>query len=75
MRRWFKLISLISAAAILAVSVAMPGTYAKPDYAKKEKQSCKYCHSTNKPSKENLNEAGKYYRDHDHSLKGYQQKK
>jgi len=74
MKKLFKLLSLMGAVAILAVSAAMPGTYAKPEYSKKEKQSCKYCHSSKKPTKDELTEAGKYYRDHDHSLKGYKEK-
>lgn len=46
---------------------------AKPDYTKKEKKGCTYCH-TAANSKE-LNDAGKYYAAHDHSLEGYQPKK
>jgi hypothetical protein len=46
---------------------------AKPDYTKKEKKACTYCH-TAANSKE-LNDAGKYYAAHDHSLEGYQPKK
>jgi hypothetical protein len=47
-------------------------SYAKPEYTKKEKKACTYCHLTAK-SKE-LNEAGQYYKDHNHSLDGYQPK-
>ena len=75
MKKLIKLLSLMSAVAVLAVTVATSGTYAKPEYTKKEKQSCKYCHSSAKPSKEDLSEAGKYYHEHDHSLKGYKEKK
>ena len=46
---------------------------AKPDYTKKEKKGCTYCHTSN-GSKE-LNDAGKYYAAHDHSLEGYTPKK
>lgn len=74
MSKLLKLISLISAVVIVALSVAMPGTYAKPEYTKKEKQSCKYCHSSSKPSNDDLTVAGKYYKDHDHSLEGYKPK-
>ena len=45
-----------------------PG-YAKPEYSKKEKKGCTFCHIT--MGKPDLNEAGKYYKDHDHSLEGY----
>lgn len=48
-------------------------SYAKPEYTKTEKKACTYCHVTVK-SKE-LNEAGKYYKDHNHSLEGYVPKK
>jgi hypothetical protein len=44
-------------------------SYGKPEYTKKEKKACTYCHVSAK-SKE-LNDAGKYYKDHDHSLEGY----
>jgi hypothetical protein len=44
-------------------------SYGKPEYTKKEKKGCTFCHVTAK-SKE-LNDAGKYYKDHDHSLEGY----
>ena len=44
-------------------------SYAKPEYAKTEKKACIYCHvAAGKPE---LNDAGKYYKDHDHSLDGY----
>ena len=42
---------------------------AKPEYAKKENKKCTFCH-TKMGSKE-LNDAGKYYKDHNHSLEGY----
>ncbi len=45
---------------------------AKPEYTKKEKKGCTFCHVSAK-SKE-LNEAGQYYRDHGHSLEGYKPK-
>jgi len=44
-------------------------TYGKPEYAKKEKQTCTYCHT--KAGDKELNAAGKYYQAHDHSLDGY----
>ena len=46
---------------------------AKPEYTKKEKKSCTYCHVS--ASSKELNDAGKYYAAHDHSLDGYQEKK
>jgi len=47
-------------------------SYGKPEYTKKEKKACTYCHV--KASSKDLNDAGKYYKEHDHSLEGYQPK-
>jgi len=44
-------------------------TYGKPEYAKKEKQTCTFCHT--KAGDKELNTAGKYYQAHDHSLDGF----
>jgi len=44
-------------------------SFGKAEYTKKEKKGCSYCHVT-AASKE-LNEAGKYYKEHNHSLEGY----
>jgi len=60
---------LVTAGLLVNVTISS----AKPDYTKKEKKSCTYCH-TSATSKE-LNDAGKYYAAHDHSLEGYQEKK
>ena len=48
-------------------------SYAKPEYAKTEKKSCVYCHVA--AGKPDLNDAGKYYKDHDHSLEGFKPSK
>ena len=42
---------------------------AKPEYAKKEKKACTYCHPAGKMKE--LTDAGKYYKMHNHSLEGY----
>ena len=42
---------------------------AKPQYAKKEGKPCTFCHV--KMGSKDLNDAGKYYKDHNHSLEGY----
>lgn len=42
---------------------------AKPEYAKKEGKPCTFCHV--KAGSKELNDAGKYYKAHDHSLEGY----
>jgi hypothetical protein len=44
-------------------------TYGKPEYTKKEKKACTFCHT--KQGEKELNDAGKYYAAHDHSLDGY----
>ena len=58
--------------------VCTTATYGKPDYAKKEKKSCTFCHGKIDPDKDgmakNLNDAGKYYQAHDHKLDGYMPK-
>jgi hypothetical protein len=41
---------------------------AKPEYTRRTSKDCGYCHQ---PPGYNLNDAGKYYADHNHSLKGY----
>jgi len=41
---------------------------AKPEYTRRTSKDCGYCHH---PPGYNLNDAGKYYADHNHSLKGY----
>lgn len=50
-----------------------PSSLAKPDYMKKENKSCTYCH--NSPSKAGLNETGKCYAEHGHSLDQCEPKK
>ena len=42
---------------------------AKPDYTRRTGKDCPYCHT---PHGYDLNDAGKYYRDHNHSLKGFE---
>lgn len=51
------------------VWMSVKTSYAKPEYAKIEKKACTYCHVT--AGKPDLNDAGNYYKDHDHSLDGY----
>jgi len=42
---------------------------AKPEYAKKENKKCVFCHT--KAGSKELNDAGNYYKEHNHSLEGY----
>ncbi len=57
----------------LGLTISMSTSFAKPEYAKKEKKACTFCHV--KPGSKELTDAGKYYKDHNHSLEGYQEKK
>ena len=43
-------------------------TTAKPEYTRRTSKDCSFCHV--QPG-DNLNDAGRYYADHQHSLKGY----
>ena len=47
---------------------------AKPEYAKKEGKPCTFCHAkveSKEGMAKNLTDAGKYYKEHNHSLEGY----
>src|SRR5215470_17564509 len=62
-------LSILTGVTILASPFAV-GT---PEYSKKEQKQCTFCHTA--MGKPDLNDAGKYYKDHEHSLKGYEDKK
>ena len=67
MRRYVPLLALpaLAAAAILS----SPGvSSAKPEYSRRTKKECGYCHPKDSWD---INEAGKYFRDHNHSLEGF----
>jgi hypothetical protein len=53
----------------LAVFIAVPFSVGKAEYGKKEGKACTFCHPPGKFKE--LTDAGKYYREHDHSLQGY----
>lgn len=65
-------LALPGAVLILGFAISTSVSFGKPEYSKKEKKTCTYCHV--KAGSKDLNEAGKYYKDHDHSLEGYQPK-
>ena len=65
MRRTFA--AILGTAAIVLAAGAQPAS-AKPEYTRKTTKACAFCHQ---PPGYNLNDAGKYYADHNHSLKGY----
>ena len=60
-----RLLLLVMFAALVAVSLGM----SKAEYSKKEGKACTFCHPPGKFKE--LTDAGKYYKDHNHSLDGY----
>ena len=56
---------LLSVAVIIAVSIGM----GKAEYSKKEGKACTFCHPPGKFKE--LTDAGKYYKEHNHSREGY----
>jgi len=63
--RIIRLFALLTLAGLVAVSIGM----GKAEYAKKEGKACTFCHPSGKFKE--LTDAGKYYKEHDHSLEGY----
>jgi len=64
------LVKKIAPAAILAGTFffSIPNGVAKPEYSRKTKKECSFCHPA---GSFNLNAAGEYYRDHKYSLQGF----
>lgn len=60
-------LSLGPAVLLLLIGGTRPAT-AKPEYTRRTSKECSFCHM---PPGYNLNEAGRYYQEHQHSLKGY----
>jgi len=60
-----RLLFLLTLAAFIAVSMGM----SKVEYSKKEGKPCTFCHPPGKFKE--LTGAGKYYKEHNHSLEGY----
>ncbi len=61
-----------AAALALGMLFATSTSWAKPEYSKKEGKGCTFCHV--KAGSKDLNDAGKYYKEHNHSLEGYKAK-
>jgi hypothetical protein len=72
MRKLWKVL-VPGAALMVGVWAGMTPSYGKAEYTKQEKKPCTYCHIAN--GKKELNDAGKYYGEHNHSFKGYEEKK
>lgn len=75
-------LKLVVPAALLLTGflVCTTASYGTPEYMKKEKKACTFCHTKAEPQnkeamQKNLTDAGKYYKEHDHSLDGYAPKK
>ena len=61
-------------AILIGVTILIaPLAMSTPEYSKKESKQCTYCHTA--MGKPDLNDAGKYYKDHNHSLEGFEKKK
>ena len=59
-------------AIILGVIILLaPFAMSTVEYSNKEKKQCVYCHTA--MGKPDLNEAGKWYKDHDHTFKGWEE--
>jgi hypothetical protein len=65
-----KLVEIVVVAGIFSSAFFFSASIgsAKPEYARKTKKECSFCHPADSW---NLNDAGKYYRDHKYSLEGY----
>ena len=69
-----KMIRLLGFIALLTIAGLMlvPSAAGTPEMAKKESKSCVTCHTA--VGKPDLNEAGKYYKEHNNSFEGYEKK-
>ena len=54
--------------------VSLTSSYAKPEYMKATKKACAFCHVDSKAKPKELTEAGKYFKEHNNSLEGYEKK-
>ena len=65
-----RLLQFVLPAGLLAAGVLLnsTNTWAKPDYSRRTKKECSFCHPKDSW---NLTDAGKYYREHHYSLEGY----
>lgn len=63
-----RLVRIFLATAVITGTLLTLAT-AKPEYSKKEGKNCAFCHV--KMGSKELNDAGKYYKEHNHSLEGY----
>jgi hypothetical protein len=67
MRRWVAFVTL-AGLAVGAVLFDPAVSTAKPEYSRRTKKECGFCHPKDSWD---INEAGRYFRDHNHSLEGF----
>jgi hypothetical protein len=67
MRRFVAFV-MLSGLACSAVLFDPAVSSAKPEYSRRTKKDCGYCHPKDSYD---INEAGRYFRDHNHSLEGF----
>ncbi len=66
---------VLPALVLLGTSALITSTsYAKPEFTKATKKACTFCHVDSKAKPKELTEAGKYYKEHNNSLDGFQAK-
>ena len=68
MKKVIRALAIIAGVTILVSPFAI-GT---PEFSKKEQKQCTFCHTA--LGKPDLNDAGKYYKEHNTSLVGYEKK-
>ena len=66
-----KIVRALVITGVVAV-LSVPFSVGTPEYSKKENKQCAYCHTA--VGKPDLNDAGKYYKDH-HTFDGYREQK
>ncbi len=54
---------------VFALLIVVSLGVSKAEFSKKEGKACTFCHPTGKFKE--LTDAGKYYKEHNHSLEGY----
>jgi hypothetical protein len=69
-RRMRRLVEILVLTAVFggAFFFSASTAVARPDYSRRTQKECNFCHPRDSW---NLNDAGKYYRDHHYSLQGY----
>jgi len=66
----FRIMKVVLPAGVMAAAFFFNAAagWAKPEYSRRTKKDCAFCHPKDSW---NLNDAGKYYRDHHYKLDGY----